>query len=799
MRSNARDEAVDASSRAGGARAPSGGSRTAPARRAPRARRCRRSSREIRWISIGVGAAHAISVRPGRGRPAVADVGRRRPADGGGWHARAASSAITRTASKKASTRRSQARGRQRGGEVARGDGARERLADRGDRVRQRAPRWGPRTRDGSSARGRLAGALGGQAVAAREGGVRARAKSSESTRRLRARGPVARARAGRSVGGAARGAHQVDGDALGLPAPRRRGRARTAPPARRSRRRPSARSAPWLARAARGSGATRAARSQRASRGRARSRRRRRPRGAAPYGSREPVGRSPIAKRGRERVELVGDREQRAGRGWRAARRRRRRAGTARRSPARPASARPARRAYSRADVALELGELRHQRRRLVGLGQPRRLAGVRGVVPVDPRGLRSASTSATMRSVLSASEPARAWNVMRSSVARQRLEPAREVLLERERRRRRAARPARARCRRARSASRDGVGVHDRQEAREARAVRRGRAAGSAGATASPSRARGRAARGSARSNAPASTCGALDQVDDLVEHAAGSLQVAPSSLRGGVERGARCCSRRCPVGTTTAARRERLDVGVGPRAARTCGRDAAVPAHAAARRARRPPRPSSTSRAVQQRRACGSGRAKRSVSLPQRMFLGICRPSTSPSTSSCASVVEGGRARRRRRPRRSRRAAPARPGSRPWRRANPSPAFVQPSSLRATFSGGPRCSTRSAACAAGTSAASTAMRRGETYARDVAAEQALALQPAVARATAAASASATAAGVRRQLLAAELDQQARPRGLDRAASQRAARRRPARRRARGCARARCSRRAR
>ena len=95
---------------------------------------------------------------------------------------------------------------------------------------------------------------------------------------------------------------------------------------------------------------------------------------------------------------------------------------------------------------------------------------------------------------------------------------------------------------------------------------------------------------------------------------------------------------------------------------------------------------------------------GRAKRSCSLPQRMFFGNARPSTRPCTTS-GSTSEAGRASAST----SANTNPSRRTSAPaamWcRRAKPAPAAVgSPSGPKATDSGGPRCTRRSAACADG-----------------------------------------------------------------------------------------------
>ena len=158
---------------------------------------------------------------------------------------------------------------------------------------------------------------------------------------------------------------------------------------------------------------------------------------------------------------------------------------------------------------------------------------------------------------------------------------------------------------------------------------------------------------------------------------------------------------------------------------------------------------------------------GRAKRSVWLAQRMFFGICRPSIRPSTSSCASaasVAVSASTTAQAKPSRSSRPS----ASRPWRRANPVAACVQPSAFCATASGGPRCSTRSAAWRPGTSRASTAIRRGETCAStDVAASRRSSSRRATSRGRVGVGDPACGG---RQLLAAELDQEIRHAGLQR-----------------------------
>ena len=311
---------------------------------------------QTRWISIGWVRVTAVSGGCGRGRPAIAGARSRRRATGGGWRARDGSSAITRTASKNASTggpRRAASRSAAAKSPAATARG--ERLAHAGDGVGQRAlGRVLERRR--VELRRRLAGALG-EPVRAGERGVRA----GEVVRR-RAAAASARARrsctSGSPGSAPASGADDVDRHAVALQQRRRRGRARTAPrgPPSRRRRRPGRRPA---RRAARGPGRTRASRSSGQPRSRAISTtpaaaRRRRVRVAR-------AGR-PLADReaGHQRVELVGQREHRAGRAGGRRRRRRRRAGTARRWPGRRRAGRPARAGVLRADLALQLGELR-------------------------------------------------------------------------------------------------------------------------------------------------------------------------------------------------------------------------------------------------------------------------------------------------------------------------------------------------------------------------------------------------------------------------------------------------------
>ena len=229
MRSNARAEPVERRHARVAHERGRVGRRTAPARRAPRVPRCRRWSRRSGGSrSAGCGSRPSAGAS-GRGRPAIAGARSRRPAAGGGWRARADRRAITRTASKKASTGRAQARGLvQRRGEVAGGDGACE---------RPRTRRWRPPARASLSVLERATGRARAAASPARSapaGGARVNAvwarrevvgvdappASARARRRAPAGRPAAAPRAARTTSTGTPSACQQR---------RRRGRARTA------------------------------------------------------------------------------------------------------------------------------------------------------------------------------------------------------------------------------------------------------------------------------------------------------------------------------------------------------------------------------------------------------------------------------------------------------------------------------------------------------------------------------------------------------------------------------------------
>ena len=191
--------------------------------------------------------------------------------------------------------------------------------------------------------------------------------------------------------------------------------------------------------------------------------------------------------------------------------------------------------------------------------------------------------------------------------------------------------------------------------------------------------------------------STCRALDEVQHLVAARRPGRSMRRRPRRRGVELGGDL-PRRCSDGTVTPApasasrsRRPRGTSSVG--ATKRCPRSSRPEATPATRRRQHVG-------AVQHGERADRAREAQRLRRPAHVLRHL-QALDEPVDELLRERRRGWPSPRRRRPRRIRRGRSSAAGVRPWRRANPSPAFVQPSVVRATFSGGPRCSTRSAAC--------------------------------------------------------------------------------------------------